>query len=196
MVREAGVRSLREAKLRGHQTDQVQPWPWHQRHQALHELQQQRHQARGAVAPGGLELEHHLPGCVGLHALVGQCRAGDVAAICPSACRSSAAQRTAACKLKPSMSAHSDCLRSISLDMAPWPRGWRRRQQTPPVPCRTPRERLADSPLHAGRQQDRHRTILRSCKRLTASAARLRLSRHSSTKEHVHGSNDLVSRHR
>ena len=31
---------------------------------------------------------------------------------------------------------------------------------------------------------------------LTASAARLRLSRHSSTKEHVHGSNDLVSRHR
>ena len=35
---------------------------------------------RGAVAPGGLELEHHLSGGVRLHALVGQRRAGDVAA--------------------------------------------------------------------------------------------------------------------
>ena len=43
------------------------------------------------------------------------------------------------------------------------PRGWRRRQRTPPVPCRTLRGRLADFPLPAGRQQDRHRTILRPC---------------------------------
>ena len=35
---------------------------------------------RGPVAPGGLELEHHLSGDVGLHTFVGQCRAGDVAA--------------------------------------------------------------------------------------------------------------------
>ena len=38
------------------------------------------HHVRGPVTPGGLELEHHLPGGVGLHALVGQCRAVDVAA--------------------------------------------------------------------------------------------------------------------
>ena len=35
---------------------------------------------RGAVAPRGLELEHHLPGGVGLYAFVGWCRAGDAAA--------------------------------------------------------------------------------------------------------------------
>ena len=36
---------------------------------------------RGAVAPRGLELEleHHLSGGVGTYALVGQCRAGDLA---------------------------------------------------------------------------------------------------------------------
>ena len=39
VVRAAGVCSLREAKLRGHQTDQVQPGAWHQRRQPLHELQ-------------------------------------------------------------------------------------------------------------------------------------------------------------
>ena len=62
--------------------DQVQPRPWHQRLQALHELQPRHHQVRGAVGPGGLELEHQLPGRVGLHALVGPCRAGDVVAQC------------------------------------------------------------------------------------------------------------------
>jgi CheY-like chemotaxis protein len=40
----------------------VQPWPRHQRGQALHELQRRHHDVRGAVAPGSLELEHHLPG--------------------------------------------------------------------------------------------------------------------------------------
>ena len=62
------------------EANQVQPRPWHQRGQALHELQRRHDQMRGAVAPGCLELEHHLPGGVGLHAFVGQCRAGDVAA--------------------------------------------------------------------------------------------------------------------
>ena len=39
MVRAARVHSLREAKLRGHQTNQVQTRSWHQRCQPLHELQ-------------------------------------------------------------------------------------------------------------------------------------------------------------
>jgi len=39
-----------------------------------------QHQVRGAVAPNGLELEHHLPGRIGLHAHLGQGRARDVAA--------------------------------------------------------------------------------------------------------------------
>jgi len=62
------------------ETDQVQPGAWHQRSQPLHELQRRHHQVRGAVAPSGLELEHDLPGRVGLHALVGQSGARDVAA--------------------------------------------------------------------------------------------------------------------
>jgi hypothetical protein len=39
-----------------------------------------RRGVRGAVSPGRLELEHHLPGGIGLHAFVGQRRARDVAA--------------------------------------------------------------------------------------------------------------------
>ena len=74
VVRAAGVRSLREAKLRGHQTDQVQPRPRHQRRQPLHELQRRHHQVGGAVTPSGLELEHDLAGGGGLHAFVGQRR--------------------------------------------------------------------------------------------------------------------------
>jgi len=35
---------------------------------------------RGAIAPGGLEFEHHLPRAIDLHALVGQRRARDGAA--------------------------------------------------------------------------------------------------------------------
>ena len=38
------------------------------------------HDVRGAVAPGGLELGHHLPGSVALHAFVGKRWARDVAA--------------------------------------------------------------------------------------------------------------------
>ena len=60
------------------EANQVQPG--HQRSQPLPELQRRHHQMRGAVAPRGLELEHHLPGRVGLHALIGQGRARDVAA--------------------------------------------------------------------------------------------------------------------
>jgi hypothetical protein len=46
----------------------------------MHELQRRHHQTPGAFAPGGLQLQRHLPGGVGLHMFVGQCWAGDVAA--------------------------------------------------------------------------------------------------------------------
>ena len=62
------------------EADQVQPGPRHQRRQTLHEFQRAHHDVRGAVAPGGLEFEHHLPGAVDLHAFVGQGRPRDVAA--------------------------------------------------------------------------------------------------------------------
>ena len=58
----------------------MQPRAWHQGGQTLHELQGRHHQVGGAVAPGRLELEYDLPSGVGLHARVGQRRAGDVAA--------------------------------------------------------------------------------------------------------------------
>ena len=48
--------------------------------QALHELQRRHHDVRGAVAPGGLQLQHDLPGAVALHPLVGQRRPRDGAA--------------------------------------------------------------------------------------------------------------------
>jgi hypothetical protein len=47
----AMVRSLREAKLRGHQTDPVQPWHWRQRCQLLRELEGQHNQMLVAGAP-------------------------------------------------------------------------------------------------------------------------------------------------
>jgi hypothetical protein len=72
MVRAAGVRSLREAKCCGHQTDQVQSRAWHQGRQPLHELQRTHHQVGAAVAPGRLEHEHDLAGGIGLYAFVGQ----------------------------------------------------------------------------------------------------------------------------
>jgi len=59
------------------EANQVQPRAWHQGRHPLHELQPQHHQVRGAVSPRALELEHHLPDGVGLHALVGQSGARD-----------------------------------------------------------------------------------------------------------------------
>jgi len=59
------------------EANQVQPRSGHPRSQPLPELQRRHHEMRGAVAPRGLEPEHHLPGRVGLHALVGQGRARD-----------------------------------------------------------------------------------------------------------------------
>jgi hypothetical protein len=44
--------------------NQVQTRAGHQRRLPLNELQRRNDQMRGAVAPGGLELEHHLPGGV------------------------------------------------------------------------------------------------------------------------------------
>ena len=65
------------------EADQVQSRAWHQRSQPLPELQRAHHQVRGAVSPGGFELEHHLACGVGLYALVGKRRAGDVPAQLP-----------------------------------------------------------------------------------------------------------------
>ena len=50
------------------------------RSQLLHELQRAHHHVRVAIAPGSLELEHHLPGGVDLYSFVGQCGSGDVPA--------------------------------------------------------------------------------------------------------------------
>jgi len=41
----------------------------------LHELQRRHHQVRGAVAPGRLQLQHHLASGVALHPFVGQRKA-------------------------------------------------------------------------------------------------------------------------
>ena len=61
-------------------TGQVQPRPWHQRGQPLHELQRAHDQVRGSVAPRGPELELHLPRGVELNPFVRQRRPRDVAA--------------------------------------------------------------------------------------------------------------------
>jgi len=53
----------------GHWRGQAQPR--YQRGEPLHEYQRRHSQMRGAVAPGCLEPEHHLPCGVGLHAIVG-----------------------------------------------------------------------------------------------------------------------------
>jgi len=84
----------------------------------LHELQRRRHQVRRAVVPGCLELQHHLPGGVELHALVGQRQAGDVAAQFFQRMRSSASQRTAARRLKPPMSPAADDSKKASASVS------------------------------------------------------------------------------
>ena len=50
------------------EANQVQPGPWYQRRQPLHELQRRHHEVGGAVAPRGLQLQYDLPGGVGLYA--------------------------------------------------------------------------------------------------------------------------------
>jgi hypothetical protein len=78
-----------------------------QRGQPSHERQRRSHQVRDAVAPGGLQLEHHLTRAVALHLLF--CPApGRVMKwrTCSSALRASSSHRTSACRLNPSMPAH------------------------------------------------------------------------------------------
>ena len=48
--------------------------------QALHELQRRHHDRGGAVVPGALELQHDLARAIALEPLVGNRRAGDIAA--------------------------------------------------------------------------------------------------------------------
>lgn len=53
-LRAGGVRCLREAKLRGHQTDAVRPRPRDRRGQPLHELQRPQHLASKTPQPAGM----------------------------------------------------------------------------------------------------------------------------------------------
>src|SRR3954452_2087428 len=62
------------------EANQMQPGTRDQCGQALQELQRRHHDMGGAVAPGALELQHDLASAVALEPLVGNRRAGDVAA--------------------------------------------------------------------------------------------------------------------
>ena len=61
-------------------TDEMPARAWHQGCQPLHEFQRRHHEVARAIAIGGLQLEHHLPGAVHAEPLVGDGRAHDVAA--------------------------------------------------------------------------------------------------------------------
>jgi len=58
----------------------MQPRTRHECGEPLHELQRRHHDMGGAVAPGAFELQHHLAGLIALEPLVGNRRAGDIAA--------------------------------------------------------------------------------------------------------------------
>jgi len=60
--------------------NQMQPGTRNQCGQALHEFQRRHDDMGGAVAPGALELEHDLACAIALEPLVGNGRAGDIAA--------------------------------------------------------------------------------------------------------------------
>jgi len=62
------------------EANQMQPGARDQCGQALQQLQGRHHDMGGAVAPGALELEHDWAGAIALEPLVGNGRAGDVAA--------------------------------------------------------------------------------------------------------------------
>ncbi len=62
------------------EANQMQPRTWNQCSQALHKLQRRHDDVGGAVAPGALELQDDLAGAIALEPLVGNGRAGDIAA--------------------------------------------------------------------------------------------------------------------
>ena len=62
------------------EANQMQPWPRHECGQALHELQRRHDDVGGAVAPRAFELQHDLARWIALEPLVGNGRAGDIAA--------------------------------------------------------------------------------------------------------------------
>ena len=107
----------RSVPARRGEADQVQSRTWHQGCQPLHELQRAHAQVRGAIAPRCLELWLHLAGGVELHPLVGSSGRVMQRHRCSRALRSSAPQRTAACRLEPLTSAHRSCLKSGSRGM-------------------------------------------------------------------------------
>src|SRR4051812_29158538 len=62
------------------EANQMQPGTRDQCGQALQELQRRHHDMGGAVAPGTFELEHDLACAIALEPLIGNGRAGDIAA--------------------------------------------------------------------------------------------------------------------
>ena len=62
------------------EANQMQPGSRHQGGKALHKLQGRHDDVGGAVAPRALELQHDLAGAIALEPLVGNGRAGDIAA--------------------------------------------------------------------------------------------------------------------
>ena len=65
------------------------------------------HQARDAVAPGGLELGYHSSSCAAVHLFVGQCRTGMQRHSCLSACAT------------PSVARHCDKTRKRAVEFPP-----------------------------------------------------------------------------
>jgi hypothetical protein len=61
-------------------TDEMQPGTGHERGEALHEFERFQDDVGCAITVGRLQREHHLSGTVECKALVGNGRAGDVAA--------------------------------------------------------------------------------------------------------------------
>src|SRR3954466_4109310 len=62
------------------EANQMQPGTRDQCGQTLHKLQRRHHDMGGAVAPGTFELEHDLACAIALEPLIGNGRAGDIAA--------------------------------------------------------------------------------------------------------------------
>src|SRR3954467_6561708 len=98
------------------EANQMQPGTRDQYGQALHDLQRRHHDMGGAVAPGTFELEHDLACAIALEPLVGNGRAGDIAAQAfELLALMGAPQRTAACRLKPCALTQPGCWHSPAL---------------------------------------------------------------------------------
>src|SRR5205809_6854839 len=78
----ARIESISRLVRREHaiEANQMQPGTWDECGHTLHELRRPHHDIGGAVAPGTFELEHDLACAIALEPLIGNGRAGDIAA--------------------------------------------------------------------------------------------------------------------